>query len=215
MYRKLLVVGDGGEVELKTDGESAGEVIARFATLDTIDRHGDVVLPGSIGQQKVLMGSYGHGSFLRGAFPIGKGSTSEAGHQALFKGHVFMDLPHAQQEFELIKAVGDQQQFSFSLHGVDAQQGTHGGKSARLLKQIDVHEVCPVYRGAGVDTQLLAIKQQAALSGPQDADLKAEVERLQQELDAKDDDIKRLASELEREQNLRAAELFRLAGINA
>ena len=40
-----------------------GEVRAVFATLDVVDSDGDVIRPGAIGDQEVLISSYGHGSW--------------------------------------------------------------------------------------------------------------------------------------------------------
>ena len=196
----------GNNVTLKADGDVAGDVSAVFATLDVVDRDNDVILPKAIGDQRVLMSSYGHGSWM-GAMPIGKGRVFERGNEAVFEGSMFMDMDHAKQTFDLIKAVGDQQEWSFSLDNVDTERSKRGDQQVQLIKSVDVHEVSPVFRGAGINTRLLTAK-----SG--DAALRAEIVRITADSYAKTADIERLNAELKQERNATARGLFQVVALS-
>lgn len=145
----------GDQVDLE---EATGEIKAVFATLDVIDRDGDVLLPKSIGTQRVRLSAYGHQSWA-GAMPIGKGEVVEQGNEAIFAGRVFLDMPHAKEQFDLVRNMGDLQEWSFSLQDVVAENAQRDGKSVRMIKSVRVHEVSPVFAGAGLDTRLLHAKQ--------------------------------------------------------
>lgn len=148
----ILLKGDA-----VTLNEATGEIRAVFATLDVIDRDGDVLLPKSIGTQRVRLSSYGHQSWA-GAMPIGKGEAVEQGNEAIFAGRVFLDMPHAKEQFDLVRNMGDLQEWSFSLQDVVSDNVQRDGKSVRMIKSVRVHEVSPVFAGAGLHTRLLHAK---------------------------------------------------------
>ena len=54
--------------------------------------------------------------------------------------------------------MGDLQEWSYSLPGIESEMRTIDGETVRILKKITVNEVSPVLRGAGNGTRTLDIK---------------------------------------------------------
>lgn len=227
---KTIVVS-GANVTLKQTGDGEGEVRAIFATLDVEDRHGDIIKPRAIGSQRVLMSSYGHGSwggFFQPpephAWPVGKGKTTEDKYKgekvAIFEGKLFTDMDHALETLKLIKNVGDQQEWSFSLQDIKADYQTdEDGSRRRIIKKTNVHEVSPVFQGAGIGTRTLSAKDRAnntlidqmrelLESKTGDPDLASEIEKLEAKVTQQAEEIQRLNKELRQERNAQAHKLF-------
>lgn len=138
-------------VEIKD--ETKGEVEAVFATLNVKDKDDDVTVPGAFTEgQQVVISSYNHKSW-EGALPVGKGTVHEVGDAAIFKGQFFMNTQAGKDTFEVVKQLGDRQEWSYGFNVDESEQGEHEGKSARILKKMTVFEVSPVMRGAGVGTR--------------------------------------------------------------
>jgi len=145
-------------VEVKEADE--GIVIAQFATLGVKDLDGDVIATGAFGEQTVKVSAFGHESW-KGALPVGTGTISEDGDAAIAKLNFFMNTTHGRDHFETVKGLGDLGEWSFGFDITDRaepddEQKEHGVN--RILKGLTVHEVSPVFRGAGVGTQTLAVK---------------------------------------------------------
>lgn len=145
-------------VEIKNEEE--GIVQARFATLGVKDHDGDVIEPGAFGKQRVKVSAYGHTSW-QGALPVGIGTTSEKGDEAIADLEFFLNTTHGRDHFETVKGLGDLGEWSFGFDvneeaAPDEEQRQAGVK--RILKSLTVHEVSPVLRGAGVGTQTLGVK---------------------------------------------------------
>ena len=198
----------GSAVTLKTDSDAAGEVTAVIATLNVIDRQGDVILPKAIGEQQVRMSAYGHGSWpeLGGQWPVGKGRVYEKGEEAVFEGRMFMGLKHAADTFNLVREMGDMQEWSFSLQDVVGEKGRKDDREVQFIKGVSVRECCPVWAGAGIATRTLTAKSN-------DPDLQREIVRLTADVDAKAADIERLNAELKQERNATARGLFQVAAL--
>ena len=152
---------------LKAEGDTPeGYVRSVFATMDVVDLHNDVMVPGSIGKQKVRMSAYNHGSwpgfFSEGAYPVGKGEIYEdeiGGKKvAIFEGQMFMDMDSPGELYKLLKNMGAMQEWSFSLENIKAERGERNGQEVTLIKKVSVHEVSPVFKGAGVRTRTLSVK---------------------------------------------------------
>ena len=94
--------------------------------------------------------------------PIGKGEIKQDGDKATFEGSFFMDTESGKEAYNLVKAMGDLQQWSFGYRVNDSERGTfeNEGKEAdaRYLKDLSVYEVSPVLVGANQDTYTMAIK---------------------------------------------------------
>lgn len=137
-----------------------GLVEAVFSTFDVVDKDGDVTRKGAFTNgASVVMSAYGHKSW-DGELPIGVGTIEEVGNTAVFKGRFLVDTAHGLDAFRTVKALSDAglQEWSYSLHDVEAERGTVDGKAVRILKKITVKEVSPVLAGAGVDTRTLSTK---------------------------------------------------------
>ena len=152
---KEIGEGDDGKMGVK----------AVFATLGVVDKHGDVILPGAIGKQDVILSAYGHnswGNMFGGVAeaPIGKGKTYEEDNEAIFDGELF-STSASKDMYVILKELGENQEWSFSLHNVEyriVENYEDSGKTVYELESIDVHEVSPVLMGAGINTRTLQVK---------------------------------------------------------
>ncbi len=134
-----------------------GEVEVAFAQLNVVDHDGDVTEPGAFPVKEVPMSAYGHTSW-DGALPIGKGSLSERADWAVFSGQFFMDTTHGRDAYNTVKALGPLAEYSYGFTVLDSSPGQKDGRNVRILKSLDVFEVSPVLKGAGIGTHTLAIK---------------------------------------------------------
>ena len=142
---------------LKAD-EERGEIEVVFATLGVVDAQGDRIASGAIGTQSVAISAFGHGSWF-GELPVGKGVTFERDNEAIFQGQFFMDTEKGRETFKTVRNMAELQEWSFSLMDVEWALSSKGEDAQVFdLTRIDVDEVSPVLRGAGVNTRTLAVK---------------------------------------------------------
>lgn len=135
-----------------------GEFSAVFSTYNVVDSDGDVTLPGAFEDgAEVLVSSYGHTTW-QGALPVGKGRIRSTKSEAVCDGQFFMDTTQGRDTFQVVKALGGSQQWSYGFDTVDSEPGKFDGRSVKFLKRLKVHEVSPVLIGAGVNTRTLAVK---------------------------------------------------------
>ena len=145
-------------IALKKD--QPGTFVARIATLNIIDKDGDVTLPGAFPQGKtILISAYMHGSWM-GALPVGKGVIRESGDEVLVDGEFNLNSASGKEHYETIKFAPDLQEWSYGFKILDDERDTEfqGNHVWRILKKLDVFEASPVLRGAGMNTTTLAIK---------------------------------------------------------
>ncbi len=143
--------------ELKgLDDEGAGTAI--IATLSAVDHDGDTYAPGAFGDQpvKVLAGHSWDG------VPLGKGRVFERGDEAVAEFKLNLDSAagkewHAALKFDLANGK-PLQEWSYGFRVMDSSDETRDGKTIRILKALDVFEISPVVKGAGVGTGTVAIK---------------------------------------------------------
>lgn len=148
---------------LKFDDE-AGTVRALFAPFNVVDKQGDLTLPGAFGDQRVIIGAYGHRSWDDG-LPVGKGRIFDDGEiGGVMEGEFFLDTAAGLETYKTIKNVGDLQEWSYSLPEIESEVRTIDGATVRILKKVTVNEVSPVLRGAGNGTRTLAIKSHGPLA---------------------------------------------------
>ena len=153
-------------VELKNLDE-AGRGLARIATLSGIDHDGDTYAAGAFswkagGEQTVQILP----AHNRGSVPLGKARLYEKGDEVLAELSFNLDTAagkewHAALKFDLDaqKSGGAPiQEWSYGFMVIDAQVETRDGERVRVLKKLDVHEVSPVVKGAGVGTGTLSLK---------------------------------------------------------
>ena len=141
-----------------------GEVLVRFATLGVVDFDGDIIRPGAIGRQKVLVSTYGHGTTRRGDPPVGTGQTRESGDEALADLKYFIGRTRSREEFETVADTGDLGEWSFFYEvqqaSVPSEEERRLG-AYRVLDKLKVVHVAPVERGAGIDTGTISAKEAA------------------------------------------------------
>lgn len=144
-----------------------GQVEAVFATLNVVDHDGDVTVPGAFEDgQKVLISAYGHSSW-DGVPPVGKGTISANQEVATLKGQFFMNTTNGRDTFNVVKEIGDQGEWSYGFDTLQADFGTFEDKQVQFLRKLDVHEVSPVLKGAGINTQTLSVKSLKDLTDEQ------------------------------------------------
>lgn len=150
--------------EFKLD--EAGAVTVAFSRLNIIDSDTDVTFPGALPAGKAVpMSAYGHTSW-DGALPVGKGTIREQGDLGILDGGFFMDTDQGRNAYNTVKAMADLQEWSYGYAVLDGGPGTFDGKRVRELRKLDVFEVSPVLKGAGVGTHTLAIKGAPASDAP-------------------------------------------------
>lgn len=140
-----------------------GTVEAVFSTFGVVDHDGDITLPGAFDDgAKAAISDYGHSVWMGGK-PVGKGVIRVEKDRAIMEGKFFLSTEHGREAFETVKAMGDMQEWSYGFdvldHAVpDEEQRKLGAR--RILKKLKTYEVSPVFRGAGINTQTLAVKEQ-------------------------------------------------------
>jgi len=140
-----------------------GDVSVAFSRFNVIDSDEDVTFAGSMPSGKAVpMSAYGHTSW-DGALPTGKGLISEKGDLGVFNGSFFMETDQGRNAYHTTKAMADLQEWSYGYAVLEGGPGMFEGKRVRELRKLDVFEVSPVLKGAGVGTATLAIK--SGLSG--------------------------------------------------
>jgi HK97 family phage prohead protease len=149
------------ELSIKEEGEEKGSVEAVFSVYNNLDSDGDVVIPGAVKSgfkdNQVPM-VFAH----KWDQPIGKGVIVEGEDSAVFKGSFFMETEAGKEAYNLVKSMGDLQQWSFGFRVNDSEVGKfqkdESESDVRFLKDLTVYEVSPVLVGANQETYTLAIK---------------------------------------------------------
>lgn len=153
-------------IDLEFKADSEGKVSAVFSVFNTLDSDGDVVVPDAI-KSGFKSGSVPMVWAHKWDMPIGKGEIKQDGDKATFEGSFFMDTESGKEAYNLVKAMGDLQQWSFGYRVNDSERGKFksGDKDvdARYLKDLSVYEVSPVLVGANQDTYTMAIKSNKEL----------------------------------------------------
>lgn len=151
-----------GPLEIKS--EDRGEVAAIVATLNVVDREGDVILPGAVqsGGAKVKLSGYNHDSVLDNAVPVGKGMITEEGDKLVFRGRFFMSTERGREAFHTTKELGADSEWSFGFpKRVKLAQMTEEWRAKgarRLIAGLTAIEASPVIFGAGIGTGTIGIK---------------------------------------------------------
>lgn len=175
-------------VEIKD--AATGLVEAVFSTFDVKDSDGDVTLKDAFTDgAPVRISAYGHASWgpSRGASfvpmpPVGKGVIRTTPTEAILEGQFFMKTAAGADTFELVKEMGELQEWSYGYDVAESSRGEHEGEKVRFLEKLVVHEVSPVLLGAGVGTRTLAVKGKQL-----DSDLRAALDSVGRERFGGDD----------------------------
>jgi phage head maturation protease len=154
-----------------------GLVQAVIATLEVVDRDGDIIRKGAIANgTKVTMSAYGHDAVF-GARPAGKGVLSVEGNQLTFNGRMFLATTAGRETFEVLKELDTAEwSFGFRVLGEEVPNESERKQGARrVLTKLDAFEVSPVLMGAGVGTRTVAVKD---AGDPEQAELRAICEKI-------------------------------------
>lgn len=136
-----------------------GTGTAVFATLNVIDKDGDVLLPGILdGEPKTvkLMGAHDWS-----APNIGMATIKENGNELVADFKFYLDMQSAAEWYKSVKNNFDNgvdQELSFGFEVKDSERGKFEEKNVRFLKKTKVFETSFVTRGAGENTRVTAIK---------------------------------------------------------
>lgn len=137
-----------------------GEFEAVIATLGSVDSDGDIIAPGAFGNASVsIVPAHNHGSV-----PLGKAKMEDRSNEAIAVGQFNLDIQpgkewHSALKFDLENGEAVQE-WSFGFRVLDAEDEVRDGKTIRILKRMDVMEISPVLRGAGVNTRTLDVKKE-------------------------------------------------------
>ena len=155
-------------IDLEIKNDEKGEVAAVFSVFDKVDSDGDIVKAGSI-KSGFKSGDVPMVWAHKWDMPIGKGQIEQDDDKATFKGQFFMDTESGKEAYNLVKAMGELQQWSFgfkvddSEYGKFKKDGSEEEEDVRFLKGLTVYEVSPVLVGANQETYTMAIKSNTEL----------------------------------------------------
>lgn len=155
-------------IDLEFKADSEGKVSAVFSVFNNLDSDGDVVVPGAI-KSGFKSGDVPMVWAHKWDMPIGKGQIEQDDNKATFKGQFFMDTESGREAYNLVKAMGELQQWSFgfkvddSEYGKFKKDGSEEEEDVRFLKGLTVYEVSPVLVGANQETYTMAIKSNTEL----------------------------------------------------
>lgn len=155
---------DTKSLRVEVKDADKGIVSAVFSTFGVIDKDADVTVKGAFTDgAAVRISAYQHMSWS-GALPVGKGVIKVAGDETRLDGQFFLQTTGGRDTFEVVKQMGDLQEWSYGYDVEESEYGAHDGQDVRFLKKLKVHEVSPVLIGAGVDTRTLAAKSANSFS---------------------------------------------------
>lgn len=143
--------------------DEAGTGRARIAQLSAVDSDGDTYAPGAFtwkqggGQWCQILPAHD-----RRAMPLGKAWIHEEGDWAVADLFLNLNTDDGKDWYETLKfdlAKGQPvQEWSYGYQVLDADFQQRNGQNVQVLKKLDVDEISPVIRGAGVGTGTLSIK---------------------------------------------------------
>ncbi len=138
--------------------KGAGSAV--IATLNVKDKDGDVTLPGAFGEQHVNLIAAHNYSMPR----LGKGVIKEQDDLVIadFKFNLDKDAPTAREWYSSLKFDLENgeplQEWSYGFKVIDSEMGDFNEEPVRFLKSLEVIEISPVVKGAGVGTGTLSLK---------------------------------------------------------
>ncbi|MCY1141711.1 hypothetical protein OWR29_27250 [Actinoplanes sp. Pm04-4] len=176
-------VGPGRSVPGLDVAPGIGTVVVAFADLrpGAVDRDGDTYERGAFtgNTGPVPFGPWNHSVNDMGPWnlPIGVGQVTEEGDLAVFRGVLF-DTPMARMHLEVLRGLGARAEYSYGFGVTASRRATprDGTGASRVIQRVNVHEVSPVLRGAGVGTHTVSLGQTDA-----DGDVRAIYDRVQVE----------------------------------
>ena len=123
-----IIRKSSGPVEIKIDTAGEGTFEAVFATMNKVDKDGDVTERGAFGEQDVVISQWNHGSWSSGAagLPIGVGKIFERGDDAVVRGEFDLDDEDGKKTYRKLKYLHDKGrrvEWSYALPHIDYRMG--------------------------------------------------------------------------------------------
>lgn len=165
------------DVEIKS--EAKGTVRAVVATLNRVDHDRDVILTGAIRDgSRVKLSAFGHDAITEGKPPVGIGTVSVVGNEAVLDGRYFLSSDRGREAFSIVRELGPEGEWSIGFAVLDSQPPTDAWRAKgaqRMLTKLDLWEASAVLRGASPGTRTLAAKHDArrSLTADQQRDIQA------------------------------------------
>ena len=159
-------------VQLKIDdADPEGTVYARLATLNVIDHDGDIIRPKAVGKQKVNAGLHNHGG--SNPTPAGYGDTYEEDDAAYARLTYITDTWAGRETYTYLKAMADAKrpvEWSMRYYVTNGrplpekdplyQPPVEPFRDPPFeIKKMEIIDVDPVSKGAGIDTATIAAKE--------------------------------------------------------
>ena len=141
--------------------QAEGRISLAVATLGVVDKHGDVIVAGSVGQQPVLISPMNHGIWQPGQVSVGHGTLYEADGMLKFDGQYNLHIPTGVENWSAVNDAPELHEVSFGFRVADYSFGEVDGVPCCFLREIKAWEVTPCVAGAGVGTGVLSIKSAA------------------------------------------------------
>ena len=150
------------DVKCTPDTPEGADLTARLvvATMGVVDKDDDILAPGSVGRQECFAGPWGH-TIARGACPIGRAGLHEDGDKLIADVKFWGGIQSAVETWISLREGSDLAEVSF---GLLPMKWSWNQDYVRVIEQMDVFEVSPVLRGAGVGTGVLSVKEAKELS---------------------------------------------------
>jgi hypothetical protein len=149
----------GGEVGRK------GSVSALIATFGVKDLDGDVAYASAFTNgAEVILSSWNHSSMpVGGSLPVGKGQLRVTSSELIMDGRLWLQNRSGRETYEVLKELGEAQQWSYGYAVESQRPGTLNGESVNILERVNVWEASPVGKAAGIGTRTLDIKEREEL----------------------------------------------------
>jgi hypothetical protein len=142
-----------------------GTGTAVVATLNVIDKDGDITLPGAFGEQTIKVQPAHDWS----APAIGTATIYETATEARADFKFNLNMTSGREWYESMKfamANNTPTEWSYGFNVLEEDWRTVDGRQVRGLLKLKVHEISPVLVGAGVNTRTLSLKQRGAVKTP-------------------------------------------------
>lgn len=139
--------------------DEEGRGLAVIATLNVVDKDGDVTLPGAVGEQVVKIVPTHDWSHV----PLGKATLKETGDEVIAEFGLNLAIQAARDWHSAMKLDLESppplQEWSYGFTITEFSFGQFEDQDVRFLSGLKVHEISPVMVGAGVNTRTLALKE--------------------------------------------------------
>lgn len=147
-------------VRVEIKDADKGEVDLVFSTFNEMDHDGDVTMSGAFEDgKKVPVSAYGHTSW-EGALPVGIASLRQTPKEGQANARFFLDTPDGAATFKTVQRLHKEGigEWSYGYVPEEFHFGDWEGRQARFLTKVQVDEVSPVLKGAGLSTRTLSAK---------------------------------------------------------